>query len=325
MRRAHKRPFYMTRLRTNRHAAAIGMHYTKDSTVRRYPMDWITGMQNALNYIEAHLDQPLTITDIARQAACSPYYFQRIFRILCGMTAGEYIRGRRLSLAGEYLTDPNNKVIDAALLFGYESAESFSRAFSAFHGISPSQARKQGVMLQYMRPLTVQILLKGGNFMHYTVVEKPAFSLMAKSKSFPISLSPQNEVVPAFWGDCVKDGSLALLDPYISEENPLMAVCIPQETSSDSFTYAIGVPTTPQAEIPSGLQLYAVPAHTWICFTCIGPAAQSIGQAWEYAFREFFPSSLYQPLDTIDIEVYTPGDTDAADYQCELWIPVTRK
>ena len=110
-------------------------------------MDWLTGIQNALNYIEEHLTEEIDYDEVAREAACSGFYFQRIFNILCGITLGEYIRNRRLTLAGNELSAADNKVIDIALKYGYESPESFARAFSRFHGVTPSEAKKMALSL----------------------------------------------------------------------------------------------------------------------------------------------------------------------------------
>lgn len=111
-------------------------------------MDWLSGIQNALNYIEEHLIEEIDYDKVAKEAACSSFYFQRIFSILCGMTLGDYIRKRRLTLAGNELKLANSKIIDIALKYGYESPESFTRAFSRFHGITPSEAKKEGSKLR---------------------------------------------------------------------------------------------------------------------------------------------------------------------------------
>lgn len=105
--------------------------------------DWTQDIQNALAYIEAHLTDELEIREIARRACVSPFYFQRIFTALCGVSVGEYIRRRRLSLAGEELLASDMKVIDAAMKYGYDSPDSFYRAFQRFHGVSPSAAKKK--------------------------------------------------------------------------------------------------------------------------------------------------------------------------------------
>ena len=104
-------------------------------------MDWLTGIQNAINYVEEHLTDDLNYDEIAEEAASSSFYFQRIFSILCGITLGDYIRNRRLTLAGNELSAADDKVIDIALKYGYESPESFTRAFSRFHGVTTSEAK----------------------------------------------------------------------------------------------------------------------------------------------------------------------------------------
>lgn len=106
--------------------------------------DWSERLQNALDYIEANLTQPLDIREIAKRAYLSPFYFQRIFSAFFGVGVGEYIRSRRLSLAGDELRFSGGKIIDIAAKYGYDSPDSFNRAFQRFHGISPSAARKGG-------------------------------------------------------------------------------------------------------------------------------------------------------------------------------------
>ena len=94
-------------------------------------MDWITGMQKAIDYIEANLTEEIDYEKVAAQSFSSSYHFQRVFSILCGYTLGEYIRLRRLSLAGTELVTGKEKVIDIALKYGYDSPDSFSKAFHA--------------------------------------------------------------------------------------------------------------------------------------------------------------------------------------------------
>ena len=100
-------------------------------------MDWIQGIQRAINYVEANITEEIDFEEVARQAYSSPFHFQRVFGILCGLSLGEYIRLRRLSLAGEELSGGNARIIDIALKYGYDTPESFSRAFTRFHGIAP--------------------------------------------------------------------------------------------------------------------------------------------------------------------------------------------
>ena len=92
-------------------------------------MEWIDSLQKAIEYIEEHLTDRINYDEIAKQGFSSTFHFQRVFSILCGYTLGEYIRKRRLTLAGKELLLGNQKIIDIALKYGYENPDSFSRAF----------------------------------------------------------------------------------------------------------------------------------------------------------------------------------------------------
>lgn len=134
-------------------------------------MDWIAGIQQALEYIERHLTEEVDYDDVARVAFSSRYHFQRVFSILCGYTLGEYIRNRRLTLAGEELAAQKIRVIDAAVKYGYDSPDSFAKAFQKFHGIYPSQARLPGARLRSFTPLSVKLSLEGGCMLNYRIEE----------------------------------------------------------------------------------------------------------------------------------------------------------
>ena len=136
-------------------------------------MDWITGLQRAVDYIEEQICEDIDYDEIASKCYSSSYHFQRVFGLLCGYTVGEYIRNRRLSLAGAELAAGDIKVIDAALKYGYESPDSFSKAFRRFHGVLPSQARAGGCDLRSFSRLVLKISLEGGMNMDYRIEEKP--------------------------------------------------------------------------------------------------------------------------------------------------------
>ena len=147
-------------------------------------MDWITGMQKALDYIEANLTEEIDYEKVAAESFSSCYHFQRVFSILCGYTLGEYIRLRRLSLAGAELANGKEKVIDIALKYGYDSPDSFAKAFQKFHGITPSQARADGSKLKSFSRLSIKISLEGGSIMNYRIETKPQFTLLGYKKRF---------------------------------------------------------------------------------------------------------------------------------------------
>ena len=147
-------------------------------------MDWIMSLQRAIDYIEEHITEELDYSAIARIACSSSYHFQKVFGLLCGRTLGQYIRERRLTLAGSELSSSDLKVIDAALKYGYDSPESFCRAFTKFHGVTPSQAKAYGNNLKSLSKLTVKLALEGGNIMNYRIEKKAAFKVIEKVKMF---------------------------------------------------------------------------------------------------------------------------------------------
>ena len=146
-------------------------------------MDWIQGIQKAIDYIEEHITEEIDYEEVAKRAYSSSFHFQRIFGIMCGFTLGEYIRRRKLTLAANDLLSKNMKVIDIAFKYGYETPESFSRAFQKFHGIAPSQV-KNGCSLKSFSRLSVRLDLIGGTEMNYKIEEKPEMILVGYKKRF---------------------------------------------------------------------------------------------------------------------------------------------
>lgn len=147
--------------------------------------------------MEEHLTEEIDYKRVAKEAACSSFYFQKIFGILCGITLGDYIRSRRLTLAGNELSSTDNKVIDIASKYGYESPESFTRAFRGFHGVTPSEARKDSSKLKSFSRLSVKITLSGGNIMDYKIIEKEAFDIIEKVESHDVENSQNAKSIPA--------------------------------------------------------------------------------------------------------------------------------
>ena len=147
-------------------------------------MDWIVGIQRAVDYIEDNLTETIDYEEVAKQCYSSSYHFQRVFSILCGFTLGEYIRNRRLTLAGRELATTNAKVLDVAMKYGYESPDSFAKAFQKFHGILPSQARSNGSNLKSFSRLVLKFSLEGGTTMKYRIETKPELTLIGYKKRF---------------------------------------------------------------------------------------------------------------------------------------------
>lgn len=128
-------------------------------------MDWVDAISKAIQYIEEHITEELTADKISEHINISSFYFQKGFAMLCGFTIVEYIRNRRLALAGNDLSTGEEKIIEIAMKYGYDSPDSFTRAFTRFHGVTPTAARKEPVMLKSFAPLKVKLSLEGGYIM----------------------------------------------------------------------------------------------------------------------------------------------------------------
>lgn len=289
-------------------------------------MNWITGLQNAIDYIENNLTEELDYTVIASKAFTSPFYFQRVFGVLCNCTLGEYIRNRRLTLAGSDLSSSDAKVIDVALKYGYDSPESFSRAFTRFHGISPSYAKMYGSKLKSFSRISVKLILDGGNIMNYRIEKKDKIDIIVKKKIFTNNIEQNNEQLPQYWDDCRNDNTLDILSKYATESgvfgDALIGICV-EDTKKKEVTYAIGTEYNGTA-ITDELNVEQIPSCTWAIFESIGPIPAAFQNLLYRVYSEFFPTSEYHSCGNLDIQVYPNGDMQSSQYKCELWIPVEK-
>ncbi|WP_040197244.1 AraC family transcriptional regulator [Candidatus Soleaferrea massiliensis] len=292
-------------------------------------MDWITGIQRAVDYVEAHITEPIDYEEAAKRAYSSSFHFQRVFSILCGFTLGHYIRMRRLSLAGNELASSDIRVIDAALKYGYDTPESFSRAFTRFHGVSPLQAKQAGASLKSFSPLSVKLVLHGGTTMNYRIETKDAFQIICRKKQISGNEEMTQEVIAPFWQECISDGTIQALCKYIPA-NDIFSDCIVgasfgRDAGDPEFPYAIGAHYNGMPVTDAGLTVEEIPAHTYAVFPCVGRMPQAIQALYQQICSEFFPSSEYQPCGGTDFEAYPSADVSDPNYACEIWVAVEKK
>ena len=291
-------------------------------------MDWIQGMQRAIDYVEAHLTEKLDMEEVAKQAYSSPFHFQRVFGILCGFSLGDYIRMRRLSLAGEALAKGDAKIIDVALDYGYDTPESFSRAFTRFHGIAPSEARHGG-KVRIFTPLSVKLILTGGSKMDYRIEKRPAFQVVCKRKRVekPQSADGPSDIT-AMWREFGADGTLARLAARLPAQpvmKGLLGICFSAELDAKHFPYGIGVEYDGRP-VDDDLELVNIPAQTFAVFTSRGKMPAAFIETYHRVVTEFFPQSAqYEYGESVEFEVYSSANTDDPNYQCEIWIAVKEK
>ena len=161
-------------------------------------MEWLTSIRIAIDYMEEHLKDNISAQDVANQVYLSPFFLQRGFSLMTGYGIGEYIRNRRLYQAALDLKDTDDKVIDIAYAYCYETPESFTKAFSRFHGVTPSQAR-DGATVRTFLPLTVKLQVQGGDQMNCKITTMFQFKIIGFQKIFDNDTAYQE--IPKFWDE----------------------------------------------------------------------------------------------------------------------------
>jgi AraC family transcriptional regulator len=157
--------------------------------------------------------------------------------------------------------------------------------------------------------------------MDYKIAEKPSFSIVGKSLETTCKDNENSRAIPAFWHACNQDGTADRLSE-LSPGKPLLGVCYQYTHENDTLKYWVAVEAGPSQA--AGFEATIVPAATWAIFTSTGAMPSAIQETWGRIFQEWFPSTDYQHSGGPELEVYLDGDVDAADYQCEIWIPVKK-
>lgn len=299
-------------------------------------MDWLTRMNAALQYIEDNLTGQIDYDELARIACCSYHNFFRIFSTITDISLAEYIRRRRLTLAALELR-ADTKIIDLALKYGYDSPVSFARAFHALHGITPSEARTGGVSLKAYPRLSFQISIKGEKEMDYRVETKEAFQLFGIEEVFPAesATATENSGIrkPAnLWEESHANGNYVKLDaasggrpPFVgSEFDNVHAVCDYRATEPGTFPYMLCAYRSAGSDI-AGYTVVDVPAHTWAIFPtgkfAWEDCGEVLGQLYKRIFGEWMPTSGYEQVGSLDMELYGGGEDFGL---VEVWLAVRK-
>ncbi|HYG57292.1 MAG TPA: AraC family transcriptional regulator [Symbiobacteriaceae bacterium] len=286
-------------------------------------MDWLTRMNDAIALMEERLEGRLDIAEIARAAYVSPFHFQRMFGMVTGMTVAEYMRKRKLTKAAQELAAGSARVVDVALKYGYDTPESFAKAFRRIHGVAPSEARNPGVSLKAFPRISFHLSLRGDKDMDYRMIEKDAFTVVGTTRQVSCCDGAQSSHIGQFWGQCHADGTVTRLGA-IGPDGNLLGIILDMQPDQEAFTYMIASVGSlpPDAE---GLTQRTIPAATWAIFTAVGPVPQAITSVFGRIFQEWLPATGYEVAEGPEMEVYLPGDVNAADYRSEVWIPIARK
>ncbi|MET8980891.1 GyrI-like domain-containing protein [Streptomyces sp. NPDC004539] len=281
-------------------------------------------LNQAMEHIETCLPGPVDAAGLARIAVTSEYHFRRLFSALAGMPLSEYVRRRRLTVAGAEVLAGERTLLDIATRYGYGSGEAFARAFRAMHGVGPGEARRTGATLSTQPRLSFRLVVEGSSGMRYRVVEKGEFRVVGRRARVPLVHEGANPAIASFIRGIGAETLERLKE--LSDQEPSGIVGVsdqldPSRAEGTELDYYHGVLTS--EEPPEDLDALPVPAGTWAVFESSGPFPQALQYLWRDVFTQWFPSNPYESRPGPEILQVTVTD-GGARADAALWIPVTR-
>ena len=291
----------------------------------------IEELERTIEYIENNLLKDIKINKLSKYVGMSSYQLQRSFQILTGYSIGEYIRNRRLYLAAVELASSKAKIIDIAYKYGYETPESFTKAFSKFHYNTPSKVKQGGSYINFYR-IKVKIVINQGEEMNVKITPMFPIKLIGFEKEFSFETSYQE--IPKFWDDiCAKHCSriYAGQEPITPEEHAIVDNCIGEyaiciDDNSKNFKYMVAGRYA-GGEVPKGMKLIELEKGDWAVFDCYGPNPKTLQDTNTKIFNEWIPNNKdYEVRANYNIEWYDcTGDMSDENYHSAIWIPVKKK
>ncbi|HEM3610776.1 TPA: AraC family transcriptional regulator [Streptococcus suis] len=279
-------------------------------------MNIIKSFNNTIDYIETVLDAEISEKKVTQLSGYSYSMFSRLFSILTETTLSEYLRSRRLTEAAIILIDTNEKIIDIAFKFGYESSDSFGTAFKNFHGFTPSEVRN-GKPFKLVSRVQLALSVRGGRSMNITIQKKKAFTVAGVNEQ-----NINSSLCPSVWDKLYRKYSyddLARLG-----EGQSVGVCHDVESPS-TINYIAGYIVTDIDKAKSmDLDILKVEEAEYAVVELVGSVPECIHDGWKYVMEVFFPEHGYAHSGKPDFEYYYEGDMDSKDYKMELWIPIMK-
>lgn len=284
-------------------------------------------LNETMAYVEEHLDGTIDVAVMARTSLTSEYHLRRLFSALAGMPLSEYVRRRRMTVAGAEVLAGEGTLLEIAVRYGYTSAEAFGRAFRGVHGIGPGAARRTGAALRSQPRMSFRLVVEGNSTMQYRIVEKPEFRVVGRAARVPLVHEGPNphiaELIRSIGPETT--GRIAAL----SDQEPdgvvsaVVHLTDSREEGAELDYYHAVVNSTAGPDDLAGLDVLTVPAGTWAVFGNSGPYPAALQYLWRDVFTQWFPSNPYMTRPGPEILRTRPTE-DWTEADSELWIPVDR-
>ncbi len=282
-------------------------------------MEWVSILESAIEHIETHIYEDINEEKVGRQLNISPYYLSKAFHLLTGYTIAKYIRNRRLYLAALDIIDGSKSLIDIAYDYGYDTLESFLKAYYRFHGVTAKETRKNYYKIRVFSRITISVSINGGNCELAPKIEQlPAFVIYGVSRR--IDMDKAYDEIPKFSDEICQRYSYLFdgLSPT------LYGVCYDVGCDSDSILYYFGVGEC-NIELPSEVERIIIPEKTWAKFICIGPSPATLHSINSKIFCQWLPKNKEYALDgNFNVELHHSGQNNDNDHYSEIWIPIRK-
>ena len=299
-------------------------------------MEWIASIKESVNYIESRILEVSGPDEVASHVNISSAYLQQGFQIMTGYNIGEYIRNRRLYLASKDILNSDEKIIDIALKYGYNTPASFTKAFSRFHDASPSEVKNHEKPNKIFLPLHLSVEISGGANLDVEIVTRDSFTLigftglytMENCQDISRKWKSMNEEYEDFLSEVREprnDLERVIMDCGIGE----YGVTEYAKNEKGEFRYVFAG-RYKGGVIPEGMITYEVPAGTWAVFKCVGILPEAIETLNEQIWNDWYPNNKEYVIDgKCEFEWYggtTYSDPYTnSDYLCTKWVPVKKK
>lgn len=288
-------------------------------------MDYLTQIQKGIDFIETHLEEDISLSQVADAANISQWHFQRIFKALSNETLKAYIRARRLANARDRLVDSDTRIIDIALASGYDTQESFSRAFKKMFELSPNEYRKVGKDIPFVKKLAIDRAylehLKSHISLAPEITQQAAMTLVGLKTRFYGSASEKNnlaEKLPPLWAEFLaRLGEIPDCVP-----GACYGVLYQAQQQSDLLEYYAAIEVSRVTELPQGMQSITIPASTYARF-CHRGDPRLLDNTVNYIYANWLLNSGHRHSYAADLEIYGEGYiAESEESQMHYAIPI---
>lgn len=283
-------------------------------------MDYIELIQKTIDYIEENIEEKITVEELAYLAGFSTYHFYRVFGNLVGLTVMEYVNKRKFQYA-LYDLQNNEKIIDIAMKYGFETHSGFTKAFKRYFGCAPNFYRIHSPKEKPERVILKDLIEKkvGGLLMQPKIIERKEFKVVGYEFKNNMKNVLHTKDIPAFWSMRGFDDNqceVKLYQKLEPKKHGEYCICINTDMETDDFSYIMGVGVETFDNAETDMYKITVPEGKYAVFTTPGvdddKFVESIQGTWKYILEEWFPKSGYE----IDEKRY---DFEYYDERCHPW------